>query len=95
MRLTLPLLAAAADALYRAGRGRRTSASSAAGAWPETASFTSDAESPNAGERLKATHTGGAFAGLGAERGAPEPAVRGDGNDDRINTGLPDFTRGA
>ena len=96
MRLTLPLLAAAAYALYRFRPGRRRTAASSTGTWPETVSFTNDdADSPNAAERLKASHTGGAFAGLGAERGAPEPVLRGSSQPDDITTGLPDFTRGA
>ena len=91
MRLTLPLLAAAAYAIYRFRPGRRRTAASSTGTWPETVSFTND----DAAERLKASHTGGAFAGLGAERGAPEPVLRGSSQPDDITTGLPDFTRGA
>ena len=96
MRLALPLLAAAAYALYRSRSSRRSSARSSQGTWPETVSFADDQpDSPNAAERLKTTHTGGAFAGLGAERGAPEPALRSNRDDDSITTGLPDLTRGA
>jgi hypothetical protein len=96
MRLALPLLAAAAYVLYRVRPGGRSKASSSSGAWPETVSFADDqADSPNAAERLKTSHLGGAFAGLGSERGAPKPALRANGPDDTITTGLPDLTRGA
>jgi hypothetical protein len=95
MRLALPLIAPAAYVLYRSRSGRRSGVRSSARTWPETVSFADQADSPNAAERLKASHTGGAFAGLGSERGAPEPALRSSLDDDRINTGLPDLTRGA
>lgn len=95
MRLALPLIAAVAYLLYRSRTGRRlpfgrADKRQALGALPRD-----DADSPNAGERLRSTHQGGAFAGLGAERGAPPPMLRSTDPQDDIVTGLPDFSRGA
>jgi hypothetical protein len=96
MRLALPLLAAAAYVLYRSRSGRPASPASSTGTWPETVSFADEQpDSPNAAERLKTSHQRGAYAGLGADQGTPEPALRSSRNDDTITTGLPDFTRGA
>jgi len=97
MRLALPLLAAAGYLLYRSRSHRRSLPHTLRDGGPRESDALpdDDAASPNAAERLKASHYGGAFSGLGAERGAPAPKLRDTDGTDGITTGLPDLTRGA